>query len=98
MASSTVVGSRQRHDEARPARCLQDLLIMRTVALPLPKFGFVLATRAALAAGLGLLFAEKIPADRRRVVGLALVAFGAVTTIPAVRWISRSFRQQPSMA
>jgi hypothetical protein len=66
---------------------------MRTVALPLPKFGFVLATRAALAAGLGLFFAEKIPADRRRVVGLTLIAFGAVTTIPAVRWISRSFRR-----
>jgi hypothetical protein len=68
---------------------------MQKVTLPLPAFGFVLATRAALAAGLGLLFASRLSAERRRVVGLALVAFGAVTTVPAVRWISRSFRRTP---
>ena len=76
---------------------LAHLIDMRTVTLPLPAFGFVLATRAALAAGLGLFFADRLSPERRRVVGLALVAFGAVTTVPAVRWISRSFRHLPAM-
>jgi hypothetical protein len=71
---------------------------MRTVTLPLPKFGFVLATRAALAAGLGLLFADRLPAERRRRVGLALVAFGAASTVPAVSWVSRSFRRRRTPA
>ena len=66
---------------------------MRTVTLPLPKFGFVLATRAALAAGLGLLLADRLPAERRRRVGLALVAFGAASTVPAACCISRRFRR-----
>jgi len=65
---------------------------MRTITLPLPVFGFVVATRAALAAGLGLLLADKLSAERRRTVGLTLVALGAVTTVPAARWVSRSFR------
>jgi hypothetical protein len=68
---------------------------MRTVTLPLPAFGFVVATRAALAAGLGLLAADKIPAERRRIVGASLVLFGAATTIPAVKWISRGWRRLP---
>jgi hypothetical protein len=46
-------------------------------------FGFVIGTRAALAFGLGLLLADRIPQDRRRSVGLTLLAIGAATTIPA---------------
>jgi hypothetical protein len=48
-----------------------------------PVLGFVVGTRAALGFGLGLLVADRIPADRRRVIGLTLVAIGAATTIPA---------------
>ena len=55
-----------------------------TFTLTPPLFGFVVATRAALAFGLGLLLADRIPEDRRRTVGLTLVAIGAATTIPAV--------------
>ena len=65
---------------------------MRTVTLPLPVFGFVVFTRAALAAGVGLFVADRVPPERRRIVGLSLIAFGAITTIPAVRWVSRSVR------
>jgi hypothetical protein len=54
-----------------------------TLMLTPPLFGFVIATRAALGFGLGLLLADRIPADRRRAVGLTLVAIGAATTIPA---------------
>jgi hypothetical protein len=48
-----------------------------------PILGFVIGTRAALAFGLGLLLADRIPESRRRAVGLTLVAIGAATTIPA---------------
>lgn len=57
-------------------------------------FGFVVATRAALAAGIGLLLSGKIPERRRRVVGVTLVSIGAVTTIPALMAISRGFGNQ----
>jgi len=71
------------------------LLDMRTVTLPLPVLGFVIVTRAALAAGLGLFLADRLSPERRRVVGLGLVVFGAVTTIPAARWVFRGFRNRP---
>jgi len=71
---------------------------MRTVTLPLPVLGFVISTRAALAAGLALLFSERIPAQRRRAIGLWLVAVGAVSTIPALRWISQGNRGRSNFA
>jgi hypothetical protein len=37
----------------------------------------------ALAFGVGLLVAGRIPEDRRRTVALALIAVGATTTVPA---------------
>jgi hypothetical protein len=66
---------------------------MQTVTLPLPVAGFVISTRAALAAGIGLLLADRLPAERRRAIGLALVGFGAATTVPAVWWMSRAIRR-----
>jgi len=56
---------------------------MKTVQLKLPTFAFVVVTRAALAAGLGLLLSGRLSASRRRTVGWSLVAVGAATTIPA---------------
>lgn len=66
---------------------------MRTLTLPLPVFGFAIATRAALGAGIGLILADKLSPERRRRLGLALIAFGAATTLPAVQLISRSSRR-----
>lgn len=66
---------------------------MRNVTLPLPKLGFVVVTRAALAAGVGLLLAGRLTDHQRRRAGLALVAFGAATTIPAASWVVRSVRR-----
>lgn len=66
---------------------------MRTVTLPLPMFGFVVATRAALGVGLGLLIGDRLSSEQRRRVGTALLAFGAATTIPAVRLLSRRIRR-----
>ena len=66
---------------------------MRTVTLPLPMFGFVISTRAALAAGIGLLLADRMSTPRRRAVGAALVAVGAVTTVPLAWFFSRALRR-----
>lgn len=62
---------------------------MRTVALSTPEFGFVVATRAALAFGIGLLISDRIERSRRRRIGKALIAVGALSTVPAVLLIAR---------
>ena len=58
---------------------------MKNVLLSLPTFGFVVATRAALAFGAGLLAADRIPPERRRRIGAALMAVGVASTMPALR-------------
>ena len=63
---------------------------MRKHKLTAPQLGFVIGTRAALAAGVGLILSGKVPDNVRRRIGFGLVALGALTTIPAVRLISRS--------
>jgi len=57
---------------------------MKRLDLSLPEFAFVVATRAALGAGIGLLAADKLRRAGRRNVDWTLVALGALTTIPAV--------------
>ena len=56
---------------------------MRRLDLSYPEFGFIVATRAALGAGLGLLLADRL-GRRGRPLGKTLLALGALTTIPAV--------------
>jgi hypothetical protein len=51
--------------------------------------GFIVGTRAALAFGIGLLVADRIPKDRRRTIAMALIGLGAATTIPAARALLR---------
>lgn len=58
-------------------------VVGKKVDLSLPQFGFVVATRAALGAGIGLLAAEKLRYRNRHRLGRALLAFGVLTTIPA---------------
>ena len=58
---------------------------MTELLLSPPLLGFVVVTRAALAFGMGLLMADRIPASRRRTIALTLIGIGAATTIPAVK-------------
>jgi hypothetical protein len=44
----------------------------------------IAGTRVALGAGVGLLLADKFSKDRRKGAGWALLAVGALTTIPIV--------------
>jgi hypothetical protein len=71
---------------------------MKTVSLDMPVLGFVVGTRAALAAGVALLVADRLGARRRRVIGLTLVAVGAATTIPAARSVIRGLKRARSQS
>jgi hypothetical protein len=66
---------------------------MKAMVLNPPAFAFIVGTRAALAAGLGLLLSQKLPDARRRALGTTLVAIGAITTLPAVFSVLRGFRR-----
>jgi hypothetical protein len=57
---------------------------MKTVVLNLPTFGFVVATRAMLGVGLGLLLSERLSAEQRRAVAFTLIGVGVITTVPAL--------------
>ena len=62
------------------------------VTLPLPLLFGIVATRAALGVGVGLLLADKLK-SKRQAVGAALVAIGAVTTIPAAIAVMRGRKE-----
>ncbi len=56
---------------------------MKRVDLSKPEFFFIVATRAILGMGVGLLGADRIARKNRRYVAAALIAVGALTTVPA---------------
>lgn len=58
----------------------------RDLNLSLPQFAFVVATRAALGAGIGLLASTRLCKKTRKRVGASLLTLGAVTTLPAL-WL-----------
>jgi len=60
---------------------------MKSLNLKPAVLGFVVGTRAALAFGLGMMVAERIPEPRRRKIALTLIGLGAATTLPAVRFL-----------
>jgi hypothetical protein len=66
---------------------------MKKLILNLPTFGFVVATRAMIGAGVGLLVSERLPRDRRRAIGAALFAIGAASTVPAILEVLREQRE-----
>jgi hypothetical protein len=57
---------------------------MQERGLTIPEIALIAGTRIALGAGIGLLLAEKFSDDQRRGAGWALIAMGALTTIPIV--------------
>ena len=67
---------------------------MKRLDLSLPELLFVIATRAALAAGVGLLLSDRLRGNKRRKVGLTLIALGALTTLPAAIFVRQGFRRE----
>jgi hypothetical protein len=57
---------------------------MKKRLLSIPQLLFVVGTRAALGAGVGLLAGSRLSDRKRRAAGLTLALVGAATTIPAV--------------
>ena len=56
----------------------------KQLKLSLPEFGFVVATRAALGAGIGLLASARLFKKTRKRLGASLLTVGALTTLPAL--------------
>lgn len=55
---------------------------MKERKLKLSDVALIASTRGMLGAGIGLLLSGKLNKDQRRAAGWALVAVGAITTIP----------------
>jgi hypothetical protein len=58
--------------------------IMQERRLTLPEIMLIGGTRVALGTGIGLLLAERLSDDQRRGAGWALLAVGALSSIPLV--------------
>ena len=69
---------------SRPASnsAMEELMQERTVTIC--ELALLAGTRIAFGVGLGLLLAERLGRDTRRGAGCALLAVGAITTIPLV--------------
>ena len=57
---------------------------MQERRLTIPELMLIAGTRVALGAGIGLLMGERLRRDARKGAGLALLAVGALSTIPIV--------------
>jgi hypothetical protein len=57
---------------------------MRERSVTIPEIMLIAGTRVALGAGLGLLLADKLSHDARRGAGWALLAVGALSSVPIV--------------
>jgi hypothetical protein len=57
---------------------------MRERGLTIPEIMLIGGTRVAFGVGVGLLLSDRLTDDRRRGAGWALLAVGALTTVPIV--------------
>ncbi len=71
---------------------------MKTLDLSVPQLAFIIITRAALAAGVGMLLASGLRRRRRRQIGRVLLATGGLTTIPAAFLLASGAKKAREMA
>jgi hypothetical protein len=57
---------------------------MKEISLTVPEIGLMAGTRVALGVGIGLLLSNRLNKDERKAAGLALLAFGVLTTVPII--------------
>jgi len=67
---------------------------MKERNLTIPEIGLIAMTRVVLGVGIGLLVADRLNADQRKSVGVALLAVGALSTIPLLANVLG--KQQPA--
>ena len=72
----------QRNRSQRRMRIKNVNISAKRVTLTLPEIGLIAMTRGALGVGIGLLLSNALEKDERRSAGLALLAVGALTTVP----------------
>src|SRR3954453_9937177 len=65
---------------------------MREGGITLPELGMIAGTRVALGAGLGLLLASRLDADRRRAVGGTPLLLAIISTVALAM---RAWRNRP---
>ncbi len=70
---------------------------MKRLELNVPTLMFVVATRAALGVGIGLLLSERLSPERRRALGVSLLGIGAATTIPAALAVLRGIESREAV-
>jgi hypothetical protein len=69
---------------------------MREKTLTIPEIALIAGTRVAFGVGLGLLLSRKLAPDTRKGAGCALLAVGALSTIPIVLGILGRSRTSPA--
>jgi hypothetical protein len=69
-----------------------------THTITVPEVALVAGTRAALGMGLGFLLVDRLTPESRKAAGWALVAVGALTTIPLAMEILGHRESQDGMA
>ena len=55
---------------------------MKKAELTLPEIALIAGTRGMIGAGAGLLLADKLNDDQRKIMGWTLLIIGAISTIP----------------
>ncbi|MBS1724563.1 MAG: hypothetical protein JSS66_16600 [Armatimonadetes bacterium] len=55
---------------------------MRKASMSLPEIGAIALTRGLGGAGAALLMSDKVPEKRKKTIGIALLAVGALSTVP----------------
>ena len=65
---------------------------MSTLVLETRDLGFIVGTRAALAAGIALLAGTSLSEEQRRILGTILLGVGLAITVPAIKAVMRGRR------
>ena len=65
---------------------------MKSITMSLPELGTIAVTRGMLGAGMAFLLGDKISSDKRKAIGLALVAVGVLSTVPLLADVMRRQR------
>jgi hypothetical protein len=60
---------------------------MRESTLSIPELVLIAGTRVALGVGIGMLVAGRMSDERRKGAGTALLALGAITTVPLLMMV-----------
>jgi hypothetical protein len=68
---------------------------MKRVPLSVPELAIISGTRAALGMGIGLLIADRLTAERRKGVGVALLGVGLISTVPILAGLASAMRAIP---